>query len=136
MIREQSFGVVPVYKSLVLLVQHGKGHWALPKGHAEKGESPKDTARRELAEETGITEVEIDPKAKFKEQYFFRQKGGLVNKKVTYFLSRVKNKHVTIQPKEIGDYKWLSFEDAIQQATFPETKKILQAAKDRLAKSN
>ena len=38
---------------LFLLIQHQAGHWAFPKGHANPGESPAETARREFAEETG-----------------------------------------------------------------------------------
>ena len=33
---------------------HGAGEWSFPGGHLELGESPKDCARRELMEETGI----------------------------------------------------------------------------------
>jgi 8-oxo-dGTP diphosphatase len=43
----------------ILLVRHGYGrhNWELPGGAAEMGESPEQTAVREVAEETGLTIV-------------------------------------------------------------------------------
>ena len=39
----------------VVLVRHrATGRWELPKGKAEAGEAPSDTARREVAEEAGL----------------------------------------------------------------------------------
>ena len=57
--KDNSFGIVPLtYRQNfweVFLVQHLNGaHWGFPKGRAEKGESLKQTAERELFEETGM----------------------------------------------------------------------------------
>ncbi|MCB9450324.1 MAG: NUDIX domain-containing protein [Anaerolineaceae bacterium] len=35
-------------------VDPGKGRWAFPAGYVDAGESPKDAARREVLEETGL----------------------------------------------------------------------------------
>ena len=53
-----AFGLVVNDRNEILLIQRGygrsKGKWSLPGGHADKGESLRETARRETLEETGI----------------------------------------------------------------------------------
>lgn len=54
--------VCPSAQSLLLIKRGGepfKGHWALPGGHIEEGESADQAAARELAEEAGITGVKL-----------------------------------------------------------------------------
>jgi ADP-ribose pyrophosphatase YjhB (NUDIX family) len=56
--------VVPVdpADAAVLLVAHrNAGLWLPPGGHVEPGEHPADTARRELAEELGVTGAAARP---------------------------------------------------------------------------
>lgn len=40
---------------LYLLLRYGAGHWDLPKGKIESGETKQEAALRELMEETGLT---------------------------------------------------------------------------------
>jgi 8-oxo-dGTP diphosphatase len=54
-------GIVILRNDNVLLIQRGKppnrGHWSLPGGHQEMGETVFETARREALEETGLDVV-------------------------------------------------------------------------------
>lgn len=56
-------GVIVLKEGKILLgerlASHGAGSYAIPGGHMEFGESFADTARRELEEETGLTDVEV-----------------------------------------------------------------------------
>ena len=57
---ETSCGVVLVNFGSILLLQYPQGHWDFPKGHVEEGDdSFIATARRELSEETGITDLKF-----------------------------------------------------------------------------
>ncbi len=43
----------------ILLIQDAKDRWTIPKGHIEEGESSKQTAEREVREETGLQEMRV-----------------------------------------------------------------------------
>lgn len=64
-IREQTAGGVvfrrnPKNNELeMLLTQDAKNRWTIPKGHIEEGETAKETAEREIREETGLKEMEV-----------------------------------------------------------------------------
>ncbi|MDB5161100.1 MAG: hypothetical protein JWO96_480, partial [Candidatus Saccharibacteria bacterium] len=45
----------------ILLIQDSKSRWTIPKGHFEKGESPRQAAEREIGEETGLAEMKVGP---------------------------------------------------------------------------
>ena len=60
---EKSCGVVLFREEkgeyLFLILHYPGGHWDLPKGHVEEGETEHETANRELLEETGIADLEF-----------------------------------------------------------------------------
>jgi len=43
----------------ILLIQDAKYRWTIPKGHVEEGEEPKQTAEREIREETGLQDMKV-----------------------------------------------------------------------------
>ena len=51
-------GVVINHKGQVLVVNQNGTSWSLPKGHVEPGEEPLDAARREIHEESGLSQVQ------------------------------------------------------------------------------
>lgn len=129
-LRIESFGVVPFIKQdgewKVLVILHREGnHWGFPKGKADPNETPLESARRELKEETGLNILELLVEKPFMEQYQFRRKREIVIKTVHYFPARVDG-DLQIQEEEIRDAKWLSIQEALQQLTFKEARHILR----------
>ena len=105
-----------------------RGNWGFPKGHFESGETEKETAVREVFEETGL-------KVKFHEnfretiQYF---PAPFIFKTVIYFLAKTVTDKVKIQTDEVAEYKWVSYDEAAKLITYRIQKKILKKANDLL----
>ncbi len=128
---ERSAGVL-VYRNPVdphfLLLDYGK-HWDYAKGHVEEGEDDLTAARRELAEETGITDVYFDLGFRHEMTYFFRhKKKGLVKKAVVFFLAETPTTEVKLSDEHVGA-EFLPYEKALARVTYDNAKEALRAAK-------
>lgn len=115
-----------------LLICHKKGHWGFPKGHKDGEESDLAAAQREFEEETGVTDYAAVPNVSFVERYQFRKKKGKrVNKTVKYFLAIAPLEplgglpKVSIQAKEISDFRWCSGAEAKALLSFGMSQKVL-----------
>jgi len=108
-----------------LLVKHNPaGHWSLPKGHEEPGETEQQTAKREILEETGL-EVDFIPGFRSVVHYFPK---ALVRKEVVFFLAPTDKKKLQIQKEELSNGVWLELEDALLLATHAGTRDVLKQA--------
>lgn len=121
-------------KILYLLLHYEGGHWDFPKGNIEKGETEKDTVKREIKEETGISKISFIEGFKEKIQYFYKLKGETVFKQVFFYLVEAKESKVKLSFEHIG-YKWLSYDKAMEQLTFKNAKEILKKANSFLGSS-
>ncbi len=61
----------------ILMIQDRLGRWTIPKGHVEIGESLEQTAVREVAEETGLSDLKLGEKLD-KLHFFYRKEGKLI----------------------------------------------------------
>ncbi len=112
-----------------LLLHYPYGHWDFPKGHIEEGESPQEAAMRELHEETSL---EVFPDDGFQEaiSYIFTdEQKERVQKEVIFFVGQALDQHVALSEEHIG-YTWLPFDQAYEQLTYDNAKKILKKAHD------
>jgi 8-oxo-dGTP pyrophosphatase MutT (NUDIX family) len=118
-----------------LLLRYGVGHWDFPKGIIEEGEEEQEAAIREVHEETGISEIVLRDHFKEKIHYFYRRQGKTIQKEVVYFLAESSEKEVTLS-FEHSEYKWLSFENALQQLSFENAKTVLKKAHQTILMKN
>lgn len=109
-------------------------YWDFPKGHIEKGENAEDAAGREVAEETGLEDIEISPSFKETIKYFFKWEEKNILKFATFYLAKTKTKNVKISGEHIG-FEWLPYEEALEQLNFKNAKDILKKANGFLSES-
>lgn len=112
-----------------------KDYWDLPKGHIEEDEDILETVRREVFEETGLEDIDFIEGFKETINYFFKAEGKTVFKTVVFYLVETKTKEVKISSEHVG-YKWLLYEEALEQVTFKNAKKIIQKANDFLPRKS
>lgn len=138
MFKEKSVGAIILRKEkseiYYLLLEHkGKlGHdWDFPKGLVKNREKEEETATREIFEETGIKDLEFIPGFRQAIKYFFRRQGKLISKTAVFYLAQTKTKNIKISWEHTW-YKWLPYQEALQQLTFQNAKEILKKADDFL----
>jgi bis(5'-nucleosidyl)-tetraphosphatase len=131
---ERSAGVVVWQKrqgKITYLLLDYSRHWDFPKGHVEKNEDDLMAALRELAEETGITEVTLVPGFQHEITYFFKANGQLIRKSVMFYLAETKIRDITLSHEHVG-YAFLPFDEAIKRLTYDNAKQLLRQAHQHL----
>lgn len=115
----------------VLIVKHNAGHWDFPKGHMEEGETEKQTALREVKEETNI-DIDILEDYRYESHYSPKEN---VEKTVVFFLAKSKSDKLVKQDAEIANIGWFSNSEALDILTYDNAKEIyINAYKDYIDK--
>ena len=110
----KAYGIIPIQGKKVLIVHHvNGGHWGFPKGRGEAGETPLESATRELFEETGLRIVKIlSPEPLIEER----------TNKLIYFFPALVEGTLSFQAEEILEGQWVSLEELVEKLTYPEAK--------------
>lgn len=106
-----------------LLIQHvNGGHYGFPKGHVENQETKKQTALREVKEETNYHIYFI---GRFYQKVTYSPKEDVI-KDVYYYLAKVIDGHLSKQDEEVVEATWLSYEEAISRLIYDNDKQVLK----------
>lgn len=134
---EKSCGAI-VYRGagnqlrLLILRHRYGGHWSFPKGHVEAGETERQTALREVREETGLL---VELKDGFRVSVQYSPAPG-VEKEVVYFLGYSPAGEAVRQVEEISEIRWVSPDEALEAVTFLNDRKLIRAALDQIRGQN
>ena len=129
-VREYSAGglIFDRHDRVAIIARHSRsGHleWCLPKGHIEKGETPEQTAVREVHEETGILGRVTDSIATI--DYWFTGTNQRVHKLVHHFVLRMIGGSLSVEgdpDHEAEDAIWVDFSDLTSVLSYPNERKI------------
>ena len=98
--------------------------WTLPKGTPNPGETTRETAIREVNEETGLDVRITGPLDSI--EYDFVQSGRRIHKTVHYFLMEPTGGSLEGHDHEFDEVRWIRFDEAPTVLTF-ETERALVA---------
>jgi 8-oxo-dGTP pyrophosphatase MutT (NUDIX family) len=116
----------------ILLIQDAKDRWTIPKGHIEEGETAQETAVREIAEEAGLSEVEVVcwlGKIHFR----YRRISTLVLMTTQIYLVKAKGDTSKIKKEEwMNGIKWFKFHDALDHIEYEDIGKLMLLAMKKI----
>jgi len=126
-----SCGGVVIYRNKVLLLYKNQSGrhigWVLPKGSSESGESLKQTALREVKEETDVTATVL--KYVGKTQYSFKVINDVVSKTVHWYLMEADSYLCRPQSEEFfSDAGFYKRHEAYHLLKFSNEKQMLSKA--------
>jgi 8-oxo-dGTP pyrophosphatase MutT (NUDIX family) len=132
-IRKVAGGVVINLDGKVVLVKTNKSHWVLPKGGIEKGESGPQAAEREIQEEAGIDESDLE----FKEELGSYERPDMGDKneiqQITLFLFSTSSEYLkTKRDKQSLKAKWVELDKVKEMLSAKGDKEFFETIREKV----
>lgn len=114
------------------MVQDARDRWTIPKGHVEEGENTRQTALREIAEETGLTDVVLKSWLG-KNNFRFRRQNSLILMVTHIYLAEARSNTDNLVPEDwMNGIKWFAAEDAIKESAYENVSILMELAIKRI----
>ncbi len=109
----------------ILLIKDAKSRWTIPKGHVEPNEEPKDTAAREITEETGLQEMRVREWLG-KVHFRYRRNHTLVLMTMHIYLVEGLGNTNRLHPEDwLSDIQWLPATTAVDSIAYEDIGKLM-----------
>lgn len=116
----------------ILLIQDAKDRWTIPKGHIEEGETAKDTAEREIREETGLQEMTV-LNWLGKIHFRYRRASSLVLMTTDIFLVAAKGDTDKLQAEDwMNGIQWFKVVEALDKIEYDDISKLVLIAMKKI----
>lgn len=129
-ITESAGGIVLAPDGRVLVVSQ-RGHtWSLPKGHIDPGEAPLATARREIHEESGVSDLELVESLGSYVRHRITLTGGedrAERKTIHMFLFRTAETRLAPQDPDNPEARWVQRDEVCDLLSHPKDRAFYQA---------
>lgn len=126
--------VVSNDRTMVALIgrldRRGRLLWSLPKGHIEEGETPEQTAVREVSEETGILGDIIRPLGTI--DYWFVADRRRIHKTVHHFLMTERGGELSDDDVEVTEVAWVPIEELEERLAYADERRLVLRALELL----
>lgn len=109
----------------ILLIQDAKNRWTIPKGHIEEGETSRQTAKREIQEETGLEKLKV-LNWLGKINFRYRRASSLVLMTTEIFLVQGLGDTDKLKPEDwMNGIKWFPATEALDKIEYEDIGKII-----------
>lgn len=116
----------------ILLTQDAKDRWTIAKGHIEPGETPRQTAEREIQEETGLKEMKVLNHLG-KTQFRYRRQNSLVLMTMHIFLVKALGDTDNLTKEEwMNGIGWFPFAKALDMVEYEGIEKLMLLASKQI----
>ncbi len=117
---------------ILMIKQSSSTGFSFPKGHVELGESEKETACREVYEETSVG---IDITDSFRQPVYYSPRPG-AKKEVVYFVAEAKTSQTRPQEGEISEVRWIAADKVDGMLAHSNDKRVYAMATEYMNKKN
>jgi len=104
---------------------------ALPKGHVDPGETPDETALREVREETGVDAELVEKLGDVR--YFYQRDGKRIFKRVSFYLFEYRGGSLDDHDDEVEDARWMPLADAVEALSYDGEREMAERALSAIA---